>query len=158
MRLPIAFVAAASFVLGTSAADEARTLKIVPSKTLPAIESVSVYPSDDIKPGKERSKPFHVWKFKKGIVEDAATKLGAGPYHVYVKPKDGIDVLVAEKLAIKPGQTYELKLGDLLGVVEVFQKDGFPKVDRIVLTAPDDAGPDEKGHVAVQAGSDYRVE
>ena len=92
------------------------------------------------------------------LAKSSTTTLGEGPYHVYVKPKDGIEVLVAEKLTIEPGQTQELKLGDLLGVVEVFQKDGFAKADRIVLTSQDDAGPDEKGHIAIQTGSDYRVE
>ena len=139
-------------------ADADRTLKVVPSKSLPAIESILVYASESIKPGKDRPKPVFVWKFDKGIPADATATLGEGPFHITVKPKDGIEVLVAAKLNIKPGQTHELKLGDLLGVVEVFQKDGFPKVDRIVLTAPDDSGPDEKGHVAVQLGSDYRVE
>ena len=139
-------------------ADADRTLKVVPSKSLPAIESILVYASESIKPGKDRPKPVFVWKFDKGVTSDATTTLGEGPFHITVKPKDGIEVLVAAKLNIKPSQTHELKLGDLLGVVEVFQKEGFPKVDRIVLTAPDDSGPDEKGHVAVQVGSDYRVE
>lgn len=144
----------AAFLGLASAADEDRTLKVIASKTLPAIESVSIYPSEDIKPGKEKPKPQTVLRFK----GETKTVLGVGPYHIYAKPKDGIEVLVAEKLTIKRGQTHELKLGDLLGIVDVFQKDGFPKVDRIVLTAPDDSGPDEKGHVAVQTGSDYRVE
>ena len=137
-----------------SAADDDRTLKIVSSKTLPTIESVSLYPSEGFKPGQERPKPFATIE----LAKNSSARVGQGPYRVYAKPKDGIAVLVAEKLSVEPGQIYELKLGDLLGVVEVFQKDGFPKVDKIVLTAPDDSGPDEKGHVAVQVGSDYRVE
>lgn len=152
MKLLIPLLLLASF------ADEDRTLKVVPSKSLPAIESVLVYASENIKPGKDRPRPVFVWKFDKGVTSDPTATLGEGPFHITVKPKDGIEVLVAAKLTIKPGQTHELKLGDLLGVVEVFQKDGFPKVNRIVLTAPDDSGPDEKGHVAVQVGSDYRVE
>jgi hypothetical protein len=136
------------------AADEDRTLKIVVTKTLPTIESISVYASKDIKPGKQRPKPLSTVKFSGG----AGIRLGGGVYHIYVKPKNGIGVLVAEKLSIKAGQTQELKLGDLLGVVEVFQKEGFPRVDRIVLTAPDDPGPDAKEHRPVQIGADYRVE
>lgn len=156
MRLPLALFSAAILGASTpvSAADDVRTLKIVPSKSLPAIESFSVYPSDGIKPGNPRPKAFATIK----LAKSSTTTLGEGPYHVYVKPKDGIEVLVAEKLTIEPGQTQELKLGDLLGVVEVFQKDGFAKADRIVLTSQDDAGPDEKGHIAIQTGSDYRVE
>ena len=32
------------------------------------------------------------------------------------------------------------------------------KADRVVVTATDDPGPDEKGHTPVQVGGDYRVE
>ena len=92
---------------------------------------MSIYSSDAIQAGKEKPKPLITIKFK----DEVSTRVGAGTHHIYVKPKDGIEVLVAEKLTIKPGQTHELKLGDLLGVVDVFQKDDFPKVDRIVLTA-----------------------
>jgi hypothetical protein len=148
----MALILAVLLVLGSTDAD--RTLKVIPSKTLPAIESIAIYPSASIKPGKEKPKPLALMKLK----NDTIARLGEGPFHIYAKPKDGIEVLVAEKLTIKAGETHELKLDDLLGVVEVFQKDGFPKVDRLVLTAPDDAGPDEKGHVPVQIGSDYRVE
>jgi len=151
------FVLLAAIAAPAFAADEDRFLQIVPAKTLPAIESVSIYPSAGIKPGKERPKPGAVLKFDKAAAT-VKTRIGDEAVHVFIKPRDGIEVMVAANVLVKPGQTYELKLGDLLGVVEVFQKDGFPKVDRIVLTAPDDSGPDEKGHAAVQTGSDYRVE
>ena len=155
MRLSFTLGVAAILALTQIAAsgDDDRTLKIASSKALPTIESVSIYPSEGVKPGKERPKPFATI----ALAKTSTARVGKGPYHIYAKPKDGIAVLVAEKLSFEPGQTHELKLGDLLGVVEVFQKDGFPKVDRIVLTAADDSGPDEKGH-AVQVGSDYRVE
>jgi hypothetical protein len=136
-----------------SAADADRRLKVVPSKALPAIESVMVYPAGAVKPGKDRPKPLlTITKFG-----EAATLPGAGPFDVYAKPKGGVEVPVAEKLTVKAGAVHELKLGDVLGTVEVFQGD-LPKADKVVVTAPDDPGPDEKGHVAVQVGSDYRVE
>ena len=134
------------------------TLVVVPAKSLPAFESVSIYRSADIVPGKAKPKPLVVIEFKKGSTEPVKRSLGAEAVHVFAKPKDGIEVPLAASLTLKPGEEVKLKLADLLGVVEVFQKDGFPKVDRIVLTAPDDSGPDEKGHVAIQTGSDYRVE
>lgn len=155
MRFPFALLAA--FAAPALAADDERFIRVVPAKTLPAFESISVYSSASVKPGKEKPKPLAVHKFDKNLASIKAP-VGGEAVHVFAKPKDGIEVLVAEKITVKAGQTHELKLGDLLGVVEVFQKDGFPKVDRIVLTAPDDSGPDEKGHVAVQTGSDYRVE
>ncbi|HXD85467.1 MAG TPA: hypothetical protein VN641_03170 [Urbifossiella sp.] len=152
MNAPIALIA----MLAIAAADDDRSLTIITSKSLPPIESVSIYSSAEIKPGKARPKAVRTIALKKNA--EAKAKLGAGPYHVYAKPRGGLEVLVLEKLAIPPGKTHELKLTDHLGVVDVFQKDDFPKVSRIVLTAPDDPGPDEKGHVAVQVGSDYREE
>lgn len=136
------------------AADDERRLKVVASKALPAIESVAVYKAGAVKPGKERPRPLlTITKFA-----DAATLPGEGPFDIFVKPKGGIAVRVAEKLAVKAGQTHELKLGDLLGTVEVFQRDEFPRPEKFVITAPDDPGPDEKGHVAIQIGNDFRVE
>jgi hypothetical protein len=64
---------------------------------------------------------------------------------------------VAEKLTVKSGETHELKIGDLLGSVEVFG-DKFPRAEKIVLTDLKDDGPGEKGHVALQAAKEYRVE
>lgn len=130
-----------------------RRLKVVPSKALPAIEAVSVYPAGTVKPGKDRPKPvLTITTFA-----DAVELPVGGPFDVYAKPKGGVEVLAAAKLAGRAGRTHELKLGDALGVVEVFQGDG-PKADKVVVTAPDDPGPDEKGHAAVQVGADYRVE
>jgi hypothetical protein len=80
-----------------------------------------------------------------------------GPFEVWVKPKAGVEVKVLDKLAVKAGQTHELKLGDVLGTVEVFGDD-FPRADKIVLTDTRDPGPGEKGHVALQVAKDYRVE
>lgn len=148
------FAALAAFLASMSPADDARRLTVTTSKALPPIESVAVYATGAVKPGKSRPKPL-LTITKLG---EPAALPGAGPFDVYAKPKDGIEVLVATKLEVKPGQTHALKLADALGVVEVFQAADFPKVDRIVITAPDDPGPDEKGHVPVQVGSDYRVE
>lgn len=152
----LAFLFALS--LSAFAADEDRTVIVVPAKSLPAFESVVVYRSADVKPGKELPKPLKTFTLAKGFKDELKFQSGGDAIHVFAKPKDGIGVVLVEQLAVKPGETAQLKLANLLGVVEVFQKDGFPKVDRIVLTAPDDSGPDEKGHVPVQIGSDYRVE
>src|SRR5437867_10181541 len=129
MRNLLAF---ATVVLGAVAAavaaDDDRTLKVISSKALPAIESVAVYEAGTVKPGKERPKPV-LTITKPG---EPAVLPGQGPYDVFAKPKGGIEVLVAGKLTVKPGQAHELKLGDLLGVIEVFQAGDFPKVDKIV--------------------------
>jgi hypothetical protein len=154
MSCRIAVVVALAVLAPAGAADGDRRLTVVPSKALPAVEAVTVYPAGAVKAGKERPKPaLTVTKFG-----EPAALPGEGPFDVYAKPKDGIPVLVAAKLSVKAGQAHELKLGDLLGTVEVFQTDDSPRAEKIVVTAPDDAGPDEKGHVAVQVGSGYRVE
>ncbi|VTU01375.1 unnamed protein product [Gemmataceae bacterium] len=82
---------------------------------------------------------------------------GTGPYEVFVKPKGGIPVRVADRLTVRAGATHELKVGDLLGSVEVFG-DNFPRAAKVVLTDVKDDGPGEKGHVAVQEAKEYRVE
>jgi hypothetical protein len=141
-------IAAVLFAGALAGAAEDRLLKVSTQRGLPAVESVTVYQTRD---------------GKREIVGKELTDLakpkplpGAGPFEVWVKPKGGIAVRVAEKLTVKAG-THELKLGDLLGTVEVFGDD-LPRADRVVLTDTRDPGPGEKGHVAVQAASDYRVE
>ena len=54
------------------------------------------------------------------------------PFEVWVKPKGGIAVKVHEKLTVPAGTNHELKLGDVLGAVEVFG-DNFPRADKVVL-------------------------
>lgn len=153
-RIGLAVAAVGIACATVLAADGDPTLKVVTSKAIPKMESVTVYKAADGKPGKEKPKPvLTITKF-----DEPAALPGEGPFDIYAKPKGGIEVRVAEKVTVKAGQTHELKLGDLLGVVDVFQKDDFPKPEKFVITAPDDPGPDEKGHVAIQVGNDFRVE
>jgi hypothetical protein len=130
------------------AADDERQLKVHLSRGLPTIESVTVYPTKD---GKKRS-VAELTKFDK-----PAALPSDGPFEVWAKPKGGIAVRVQEKLTVKSGQTHDLKLGDLLGTIEVFG-DNFPRAEKVVVTDTRDPGPGEKGHVPVQTASDYRVE
>jgi hypothetical protein len=139
-------------VLVTSSRADGPKLTVTPSRALPAIEAVTVYKAGEVKPGKDRPKP--VLTLTK-LGEPVALP-GEGPFDVYARPKGGIEVPVAAKLTVKVGQTHELKLADVLGVVEVFGDD-LPRAEKVVLTAPDDPGPGEKGHIAIQVASDYRV-
>ena len=132
-----------------NAGDDPR-LKIVTSKALPRIESVAVYKSG----GARTAKPV----FTISSFNEAAELPTAGPYDIYAKPKGGLSVAVATKLEVKSGQVHELKVADRLGTIAVFQKDGSPRTEKIIVTATDDPGPDEKGHVPVQVGSAYRDE
>lgn len=130
------------------AAEGDRRITVLPSKSTPAIESVTVFETRD---GKQK-------RVGELVAFDKTLALpNDGPFEVYAKPKDGLAVKVVEKLTVKPGQTYEIKLGDLLGSVEVFG-DNFPRADKLVLTDERDPGPDEKGHVAIQSAKDYRIE
>jgi hypothetical protein len=132
----------------SSAKDGNRQLQVIASKATPAIESVTLYQT---KNGK-REVVAELSKFDKPL-----TLLNDGPFEVFAKPKGGVPIKIAEKLAVKSGQTFELKLGDLIGSVEVFG-DNFPRADKVVLTDERDPGPGEKGHVAIQTASDYRVD
>ncbi len=137
-------------LIGTalSAADGDRQIQVIPSKAILVIESITVYQS---KNGKRES-AGEISKFDK-----PHTLTGEGPFEVFAKPKGGIPIRIVDKLTVKDGQTYELKLGELIGSVEVFG-DNFPRADKIVLTDERDPGPGEKGHVALQVANDYRVE
>ena len=131
-----------------TAADGERQLKVIPARGLGTIEAVTVYQTR----GGKRTSVAELTKFDK-----PATLPGEGPFEVFVKPKGGIAVRAVEKLTVKAGQTHELKIGDVLGAVEVFG-DNFPRAEKVVLTEVKDPGPGEKGHVAIQVASDYRVD
>jgi hypothetical protein len=131
----------------TAAADGERQLRVVPARGLAPVESVTIVGSKDGK----RESIVEVTKFDKPV-----TLPGDGPFAVLVKPKGGVAVRVMEKLTVKPGATHELKLGDLLGAVEVFGDD-LPRAEKIVVTSVKDAGPGEKGHAAVQVATEYRA-
>ena len=144
-----AFAAALALLVTTApAADNDRQLKVTPTRGLGVVESVSVY---ETKNGK-RTVVGELAKFDKPL-----TLPGEGPFEVMVKPKGGIPMRAIEKLTVKAGETHEMKIGDVLGVVEVFG-DNFPRADKVVLTDVKDDGPGEKGHVALQSASDYRVD
>ena len=147
MRLVAAAMLSALSAIGTAAASE-RQLKVITSRSTPAMESITVYQTKD-------GKRLAVGELTK---LDTPLKLpNDGPFEVVAKPKGGTPITVVEKLTVKDGQTHELKLVELIGTVEVFG-DNFPRADKIVLTDERDPGPGEKGHVASQTATEYRVE
>jgi hypothetical protein len=136
-----------SAVATATAAENDRQLKLTPARGLGVIESVKVYQTKDGK----RETVAEATKFDKSLALP-----GEGPFEVVVKPKGGVAVRVVEKLAVKPGETYELKVADVLGAVEVFG-DNLPRAGKVVVTDVKDPGPGQKGHAAVQVATDYRV-
>lgn len=136
-----------------SAAGADHQLTVTPSKALPKIDAVLVYDADAVKPGKARPKPVAM-----GKPGEAIALPGAGPFDVYVRPSGQHEVRAAAMINASPGQPKELKLGEVFGTLQVFQNDNSPRLGSIVLTDPFDAGPDEKGHIPIQIGTDYREE
>jgi hypothetical protein len=135
-------------VVGVPVVPAPFTAEVITVKGSPAIESVTVY---RIENGKSQS-VGELTSFDKPLVLP-----DEGPFEVFAKPKGGIPIKLSEKVMVKAGKPYEIKLGDLLGSVEVFG-DNFPRADKIVLTAERDPGPGEKGHVPVQEAAEYRVD
>jgi hypothetical protein len=149
MRCALAVLLLAS----AARADEPARLAVVGSKALPPIESVAVYrfapQSRSVTP-----KPvLTVTTFDQPIALP-----DGGPFTLVVKPKGGNAVVVERNVKVEPGKTYTLKLVEKLGTIDVFRRDDSPRVGKIIATDPFDAGPDEKGHVAVQTAPDFRVE
>lgn len=143
-----ASVLAVLFASAALASDTEHQLKVSTQRGFPAVEKVTAYRLKN----DTREVVGELAKFDKPL------KLpDAGPFEVWVKPKDGVAVKAVENLKVKGGETHELKLGDVLGVVEVFG-DNFPRAEKVVLTDTRDPGPGEKGHVAVQWVKDYRIE
>lgn len=133
--------------------DPPARLLVVTSKTQPAVEWLVVCKAGTSPTAKDKS-------VVRGKTFDKDVELPAdlGPLDVYVRPKDGVPVLVARNLKPALGTTHTIKLVEKLGVIDVFRRDDSPRVGKIVVTDPFDAGPDEKGHVAVQTAADFRVE
>ena len=149
MATRYAFAAVLGLVVTAAcAADDERHLKVILTRGLAPVESVTVYQTKDGK----RESIAELSKFDKPL-----TLPNDGPFEVFVKPKGGIAVRAVEKLTVKAGETHEMKIGDVLGAVEVFG-DNFPRADKVVLTDVKDPGPGEKGHVAVQVATEYRVD
>jgi hypothetical protein len=147
-RFALAAVLGLIVTVASSAADGDRQLKVIPARGLGTIESVTLYQTKD---GKRESVA------ESSKLDKPVALPNEGPFEVFVKPKGGIAVRAIEKLTVKAGETHDLKIGDVFGAVEVFG-DSFPRADKVVLTDVKDPGPGEKGHVAVQVATDYRVD
>ena len=136
-------------IAGPAWAADGGTLKVTTRRGTPAVESVTVYQT---KAGKREEVGPALTDFEK-----EKPLPGMGPFEVWAKPKGGLAVKVFDTLTVPAGKTHDLKLGDVLGVVDVFG-DNLPRADKVVLTDTRDPGPGEKGHVAIQVAGDYRAE
>ncbi len=134
-------------------AEEPARLVVVTSKGQPPIESVVVYRVALQSRTATLKSVLTVTKFGEPVALP-----DAGPFVVFAKPKGGAEVLVERNVKVERGKTHTVKLVEKLGMIDVFRRDDSPRVGKIVVTDSFDAGPDEKGHVAVQTATDYRVE
>ncbi len=145
MRL--AMILTLLWVISAEAADSDRQLQVLTYRGLPPLEKVVVYQTKN----NQRATVAESSTFDEPLVLRKE-----GPFEVWVKPKGGIAVPVADKLIIGSGTTYDLKLADRLGTIEVIGDD-FPRAERIVITALRDPGPGERGHTPLQIATAYRV-
>jgi len=137
-----------SLLAFTLAAEADRTLTVEVGQSLPTFSQIAVYRSGDA----AKPKPLAI------VASGTPTVLPSpGPFEVQATPKGGLRIVVAQKLEIPAGAARTLKLAELLGVVEVLG-DNFPRAESIVITAKQDPGPGEKGHVPVQRAKEYREE
>lgn len=131
---------------GTAGAGDTK-LTVQPHKGFPPVESVEVYRTADGK----REKVAEATRFAAPLAVPAGV-----PLEVWVRCEGGLAVKLPDALTLAADRTHDLKIGAVLGVVEVFGDD-FPRAGKVVLTDPRDPGPGEKGHVAIQTAGEYRV-
>jgi hypothetical protein len=136
-----------------TAADPERSVTVPRSKALPKFDRVLVYEAGAVKPGKAAPRSVADGKFGEAI-----SLPGDGPFDVYIRLKGQLDVPVARKVTVAAATHRTIDPAESLGTLQVFQTDDSPRLGKIVLTDPLDPGPDEKGHVPVQVGAEYREE
>ncbi len=138
------------FAAASVAALDPPELVIVYGRAIPKGGSVIVVEGGKPGPGQKDHKPVTT-------VTDftANTPLpNTGPFDLYFTPKGGLPVKLLAKWEVKAGKQ-TVALGDHLGTVFV-RSDDLPRADAVVVTATDDPGPGEKGHVAIQKAGDYK--
>ena len=140
-----------AFPVWAMAADVPR-IKVLSSPAIPKGGEIIIVPAGQKGPG---TKDFKAALQSKQFEKELDLP-GAGPFDVYFALKAGKPVLTVGKWQVEKGVN-ELKLSSYLGTVFV-RSDDLPRADSVVLTATDDPGPGEKGHVAIQAVNDYKVD
>jgi hypothetical protein len=135
----------------TAAAE--RELRVTaPENLFPALKVVVVVKAGAPGPGV----PKHEAVAAMAKYGDSIKLKSEGPFDLWWQPKEGLAVKAVDGLKIAEG-VKEIKLDEYLGVVR-FRGDDQPRARLVTLTPQDDPGPEEKGHVAAQTASDYRVD
>jgi hypothetical protein len=144
---------AAVLVLSTQTSAAERSIRVTaPEGFLPPMKAIVVVKAGVPGPGSLKHDAIaNVTKYGESL------KLAnEGPFDIWWQPVDGVPLKAFA--ALKVGhEIKELNLADSLGVVRL-RGDGLPRAGLVTITTQDDAGPDEKGHVAVQKAKDYRID
>jgi hypothetical protein len=119
---------------------------------LPALEAIVVVKAGEAGPGSKECKPLA----RATSYQETLRPSGDGPFDVWWQPKKGLAVKAFAEVRLADG-IKELKLDERLGIVR-FRGDTQPRARLVTITAKDDPGPDEKGHVALQTATEYRVD
>lgn len=138
-------------ILAVSAAvaSSKRAVKADPGRIVPKGTSVVFVLAGQAGPGEKDGTPH-------ATINDFSSEatLTDGPFDVWLKPKSGKAIKVAENWKPKDEPT-TIDLPAFVGVLFV-RGDDLPRAESIVVTPLKDPGPDEKGHVAIQTASDYK--
>lgn len=76
---------------------------------------------------------------------------------LWLIPKVGVALRIASARKAEVGKMEEIRLTDTFGILTV-RGDNLPRLGRIVVTAADDPGPDEKGHRPIQFADEYKAD
>lgn len=142
-------VFAVAVLASVSSGESKRAVRVDPGKIVPKGSQVVFVEAGQPGPGAKGHKPVNT-------IADFANSVGltGGPYDVWITPKSGKSIRIAEKWTPKRDSD-TIDLASLVGVIYV-RGDDLPRVESIVVTPLKDPGPDEKGHVAIQATGDYK--
>jgi hypothetical protein len=139
------------FLAGIGSADDRGFWITTAENALPAMKSLIVVKAGEPGPGNAKHRPVaEIAKYKELLkVPDG------GPVDVYWQGKNGLAVRALSAVKLKEGEVKEIKISDLVGVVN-FRGDNQPRAALVTIAPQDDPGPDEKGHLAIQTAKDYR--
>jgi hypothetical protein len=150
--LAACFLAATSVTLATGA--DLRGFRFTTGDSfLPKMKAIVIVKAGDPGPGAAKHTPVASTIAYKEIVKVDSP----GSLDVWWQPIGGKAIKVVAGATLKEGEVREIKIDDHVGVVTV-RGDGQPRAGLITITAQDDPGPDERGHVPVQTAQDYRMD
>ena len=138
----------------TASADPESGFRIVADRVIvPEVARIVVTRAGSPAPGEPKHVPLAVQAdSKKPIAVEAGATVD-----VWLIPKVGVPLRFADGIRVEAGKVRELRPGDAFGILTI-RGENLPRLGRIVVTAEDDPGPDEKGHRRLQFADDYKTD